>query len=357
MTITTPSAEQPELLAVDDAAGTDLELVGLFSSERGRWAAVDPSLERFLDEVAEFALIGGKRLRPALVHAGYEACGGRDDDPRVARVGAAVELLHAFALLHDDVMDGAARRRGRPSFHESRAADHRARRHRGEARRYGEGVAVLAGDLAHVYADSIMTSMPSSVRAVWTDLRIEVTMGQLLDLEAAATARHDRRRACVVAEHKTGRYTVERPLHLGAALAGRFDDVAGHLTAYGRPLGVAFQHRDDLLGAIGDPERTGKPVGDDLREGKPTLVMAIAHERATPTQRAVLQRVGDASLTADDVAEIQSVLRSCGAVDEVERTIARLRDQALEALARAPLTATGKQRLAGLANVLTDRER
>jgi geranylgeranyl diphosphate synthase type I len=292
-----------------------------------------------------------------LVHASYLACDGDPRDPRLARVGAAVELLHSFALLHDDVMDGADTRRGRPSFHRSMEGEHRRRGWRGEPRRFGEGVAVLAGDLAHVYADSLLLGLSASVQEVWRDLRIEVTMGQVLDLDGTAAGNRDPRRASVVAEHKTGRYTVERPLHLGAALAERLEAAALHLTAYGRPLGTAFQYRDDLLGAIGDPQVIGKPVGDDLRDGKPTLLLALAHDAASPAEREVLARVGRPTLSDDDVIAIQEVLRRCGAVDSVERTILSLRDRAIESIRTAPLTAEGIERLIDLADTLVLRER
>jgi geranylgeranyl diphosphate synthase, type I len=336
---------------------TDAELARCFARERAHWACVDPTLGRFVDRSAEFVMCGGKRLRSLLVHAAFISCDGYPDDPRVARVGAAVELLHAFALLHDDVMDGSDRRRGRASFHRSAADEHESRGGTGEARRYGEGMATLAGDLLHVYADGLMATMPLAVRRIWLDLRIEVMMGQHLDLEGTATSNRDPHRACLVAEHKTARYTVERPLHLGAALAGSFASVGPALSAYGEPLGVAFQHRDDLLGAFGDVEATGKPVGDDLREGKPTLLLALAWERASARQRTVLDRVGDADLSEHEVELIREVLVETGAVQTIERTIDELRDRSLAALEAASLRADGKQLLADLSRVLTERDR
>jgi geranylgeranyl diphosphate synthase type I len=348
--------------AVEDSLSTarratDTELARCFARQRAHWECVDPTLGRFVDRSAEFVMGGGKRLRSLLVHAAFTACDGYPGDPRVGRVGAAVELLHAFALLHDDVMDGSDRRRGRASFHRAAADEHESRGGTGEARRYGEGMAVLAGDLLHVYADGLMATMPLTVRQIWLELRIEVMMGQHLDLEGTATSNRDPRRAVLVAEHKTARYTVERPLHLGAALTGRLPTVGPALSAYGGPLGVAFQHRDDLLGAFGDADATGKPVGDDLREGKPTLLLALAWERASAGQRAVLERVGHVDLSEREVERIRDVLIECGAAATIEHTIDALRDRSLDALEAAPLSDEGKRLLADLSRALTERDR
>jgi geranylgeranyl diphosphate synthase type I len=355
MVMTTPSPSLLPGAAQLSVAATERELRRCFNYERARWNDLDPALGAFLDRVGTFVLTGGKRLRPVMVHAGVVACGGDGYDTDVARVGAAVELLHGFALLHDDVMDGSDQRRGRPSFHRAVAADHQGHGGRGEARRYGEGMAVLAGDLVHVYADRLMASMDATVRQVWVELRVEVTMGQHLDLDGAARGDRDVGRADLVAELKTARYTVERPLHLGAALAGRLDDAGPHLSAYGRPIGLAFQQRDDLLGALGDSERTGKPVGDDLREGKPTRLLAVAHRQATPAQARVLARVGDPALTSAEVATIQEVLHASGAVSSIEATIRDLRQAALHALDGAPLEPAGTRLLVELADRLTER--
>ncbi|MDQ3758044.1 MAG: polyprenyl synthetase family protein, partial [Actinomycetota bacterium] len=276
---------------------------------------------------------GGKRLRPAFCHWAFVGAGGDPDDPVVVDAGAALELLHTFALLHDDVMDGSGVRRGRPTVHAAFADMHDADKWRGEARRFGEGVAILVGDLAFVYADRLIADAPRAALDVFNELRLEVNIGQYLDLLGTARGGVGIEQARRISRYKSGKYTIERPLHLGAALAGRLEDLAGPLSAYGEPLGEAFQLRDDLLGAFGDTALTGKPVGEDLREGKPTALYTWAVERATGAAAVVLAaRFGTADLDAAEVAELQSVLEETGARHQVEEAIDRLVAEALAAL-------------------------
>ena len=255
-------------------------LAEVLDAEILRWDAFEPDLAAPLGALRSLVMSGAKRLRPAFCHWGNVAAGGDPDDPVLVDAGAALELLQAFALLHDDVMDGSAVRRGQQTAHLSFSERHELEAWRGEARRFGEGVAVLVGDLAHVYADRLLAETPLAARQVWSELRIELNIGQCLDVFGTARASTDLTAARRIARYKSGKYTVERPLHLGAALAGRLDAYLEPLSAYGDPLGEAFQLRDDLLGAFGDAARTGKPVGDDLREGKPTPLLAIATGRA-----------------------------------------------------------------------------
>ena len=228
-------------------------------------------------------LAGGKRLRPAFCHWGAVAAGGDGDAPLVVDAGAALELMHAFALFHDDVMDDAASRRGAPTTHVVFAGRHEAGSWAGEARRFGEGVAILVGDLAFVFADQLMTLAPPAAWTVWNELRIELNVGQLLDIVGSVRRDRTLAKAERICRYKSGKYTIERPLHLGAALADpeRGAELFAVLSAYGLPLGDAFQLRDDVMGAFGDPLRTGKPVGGDLVEGKPTPLLARAVAAAT----------------------------------------------------------------------------
>jgi geranylgeranyl diphosphate synthase type I len=329
----------------------------LFDQERTRWQLLDPALGSFVEDLGHFVLNGGKRLRPALVHWGFVAAGGQASDPRPAVVAAAVELVHAFALLHDDVMDGGELRRGNPSYHRVWREQHQRNRWSGESRRFGEGLAILAGDLAFVYADRLLSGVSDEVRDVWDDLRTEVTMGQHLDLLDAACRERGSRRAVAIAEYKTARYSVERPLQLGAVLAGGPPLVVDGLRAFGRRLGAAFQYRDDLLGALGDPRSTGKPVGDDLREGKATYLLALAFERASDAELEVLQRVGRDDLDDADVVRVQQVLRECGAVDALEAEIHRLRGEAVDSLTGVSIPPEAELALITLADLLTNRDR
>jgi geranylgeranyl diphosphate synthase, type I len=342
------------------AARVDSRLHDLLKAEEARWRAVDPALLEPLAALRHLLDAGGKRLRPAFCHWGFVAAGGDPDDPQVVDVGAAFEMLHAFALVHDDVMDGSPTRRGARTTHLAFADAHRAAGWRGEDRRFGEGAAVLVGDMAHVYADVLLGDAPPDVWAVWHELRLELDVGQYLDLLGTARADLDRDAARRIARYKSGKYTIERPLHVGAALAGRLGDLAGPLSAYGDPLGEAFQLRDDVLGAFGDPARTGKPVGQDLREGKPTPLLAAAAERAAvePTggQAAALARVGEPDLTDADVAALQQVLVDSGALAEIEARVDELTGRAIDAIEAAEVDPEARDELIELARYVAARD-
>ena len=339
------------------AERVERRLAEVLDAEIDRWAALDEHLLEPLHDLRTFVLDGGKRLRPAFCHWGFVGAGGDEADPCIVDAGAAFELLQAFALIHDDVMDGSATRRGRPAVHVEYAERHDAESWRGESRRFGEGVAVLIGDLAHVYADRFIADAPDQALEIWSELRVELNVGQYLDVIGTARADTDLTRARRIARYKSGKYTIERPLHVGAAIAGRYESLQQPLSAYGDPLGEAFQLRDDLLGAFGDEARTGKPVGDDLREGKPTPLLAIASERAQGDQLALLSLVGSAELSADDVVAIQTVLVDTGAVAEIETTIDRLTAAAIAAIEDAPLIAEARTVLVELAEYVAWRDR
>jgi geranylgeranyl diphosphate synthase type I len=246
-------------------------------------------------------------------------------------------LLHTFALVHDDVMDGSSTRRGLDAVHERFIRAHDDGDWRGEPRRFGEGIAILVGDFACTYADLLMRGAPAAALDVYDELRVELCVGQSLDLIGTALRSTDVDVARRIATYKSAKYTVERPLHLGAALAGRGSELAPALSAIGLPLGEAFQLRDDLLGVFGEERITGKPVGDDLREGKPTPLLAIASSRAGGADRALLARVGAGDLEPGEIRALQQLFAECGAVEEVELTIDLLVDRARDALAGAPL--------------------
>ena len=335
----------------------------LLSSEIERWTSADGELGEPFSALRDLILAGGKRLRPAFCHWAFVGAGGHPDDPRVIDAGAALELLHTFALIHDDIMDGSSTRRGTETVHVGFEERHALDGWRGEGRRFGEGVAILVGDLAFVYADHLLADAPPAAAGVFTELRIEVNVGQYLDLVGTARGRIGADEARRISRYKSGKYTVERPLHLGAALAGRLDDLAGALSGYGLPLGEAFQLRDDLLGVFGDETVTGKPVGEDLREGKPTVLYATAWEKATATGRAgraalrVLERYGAPDLDGDDISALQDVLVETGAVEEVERAIEELVARAVVALDAAPISAPARHALGDLAHYVAGRDR
>ena len=350
-----PVAPPPSLAGIGGRVTARVD--ALLVAEEQRWAAVDADLAEPIAALRALAA-GGKRLRPAFCYWGWVGAGGDPDDPRVVDAGAALELLHCFAIVHDDVMDGSSQRRGRPCVHVEFAERHAARGWYGEHRRFGDGAAVLAGDLAFVYADLLMRGAPAAALEVFDELRLEVNIGQYLDLVATAERRASVEQARVICVYKSGKYTVERPLHLGAAMAGRLDELGKAYSAFGVPLGEAFQLRDDLLGAFGDAARLGKAVGEDLREGKPTALYALARARATGGDADVLDRCyGRGDLTDAEESQVRRVFVDTGARAEVETTISELTAEALAALADAPIPAQAREELAALARFVGVRDR
>jgi geranylgeranyl diphosphate synthase type I len=232
-------------------------------------------------------------------------------------------------------------------------ASHEAQGWSGEARRYGEAVAILAGDVSLVLSDVLLADVNSDVRRLWNELRIEVNLGQFLDVVGTARGEVSLAIAERIVEYKTARYTIVRPLQMGAALTGR-NDLEDALANIGTPIGIAFQLRDDILGAFGQTELTGKPVGDDLREGKPTPLLARARSAATSDQTRLLDLVGT-NLDAAQIADIQSVFIDTGAVADVEAQIEELTAASIDAIARTPLSGDAAKHLTELAIYLASR--
>mgnify|MGYP006277431023 CR=1 FL=1 len=305
-------------------------------------------------------LAGGKRLRPACAYWGYLGAGGTDD--AIIAASASLELLQASALIHDDVMDNSDSRRGQPSIHRQFEALHRAQRLHGDAMQFGAAAAILIGDLALAWTDTMYYESGFDADAlargkrVLDAMRTELMAGQFLDVTEQARGGGSVERARRVMRYKTTAYTIERPLHLGAALAGADDATFAAYSAFGVPLGEAFQLRDDLLGVFGDADETGKPAGDDLREGKRTVLIAIAHERANAAERATLDAlIGNPSLTSDQINTVREILEGTGARADVESRIDANRQQAIAALRTDAITADAADMLHALAIAATDR--
>jgi geranylgeranyl diphosphate synthase, type I len=349
-------AAPPHLARI--AARVDARLDAYLTEERERWSSFDPDLAGPIDEIRRLVLSGGKRLRPAFCYWGFVAGGGDPLDARVVDAGAALELLHVFALFHDDVMDDASSRRGAPTTHTTYAAEHAREGWAGESRRFGEGVAILVGDLAFVYADQLLHHAPPPAWAVWNELRIELNVGQFLDIAGSVQRVRDVVKAERICRYKSGKYTIERPLHLGAVLAAphRRDELLPGLSGYGLPLGDAFQMRDDVMGAFGDEALTGKPVGGDLREGKPTPLLARAVAAASPAQAAILDRVGAADLTDTEVADIQQAIIDTGALAALEAHIESLTRAAIDALDAVAIAQEARTELVALAEYVSWRQ-
>lgn len=276
---------------------------------------------------------GGKRVRPQMVHWGWVAAGAPPQAfEQVVDLCAALELLHAFALVHDDVMDGSQLRRGAPSVHAMVAGHHRAAAARGCPQRYGEHIAILVGDLLHAEATQLAANLPPRVRAVWRTMMLELVAGQGRDITGAALGRRDLQQGLEVARLKSGSYTVQRPLQMGALLGGASPDLVDCLLRYGWHVGEAFGLRDDVLGTWGDPSSTGKSAEDDLEAGKPTVLLALAEQRLRADDRALLARAGSGQLDAEELQRLRRAMDGCGIRDEVERLIADEVSQALAAL-------------------------
>lgn len=309
----------------------------------------------------ELVLSGGKRFRPLMCHWGWVSAHGPGSDVDASvpvRIGAALELLHAFGLAQDDVMDGSVTRRGRPAVHVQATRRHEGAGGRDDARRYGESVAVLVGDLAHAEADAIMAELAQPVRHLWWRTSIELVRGQALDLSEAAAGGgpEAERRAWEVARAKSGGYTIQRPLELGAVAAGADHAVLHALGRYGRHLGEAFALRDDLLGIWGDPATTGKPAHDDLRAGKATVLLAWAEHQVTGHARTVIERVRAQQHDEADIEEAAEIMDSTGIRARAEEQVRRSHANALDALAEPALHPAGVAGLRAVADQVAWRQ-
>ncbi len=316
----------------------------------------------------DFVLGGGKRMRPVFAYWGWDALTTQAPDPDALLLFSALELLHAFALIHDDVIDASATRRGRPTAHVYFAAVHRERQWRGASDEFGVSAAILLGDIAHAWANDIVSraglrpGARDRVERVWSDIRTEVLGGQFLDIVAEASVPSSTSEsvasAMTVATYKTASYTVSRPLQLGAAAAGDRPDVMAAFHQFGTDLGVAFQLRDDVLGVFGDPAVTGKPSGDDLRSGKRTVLLAEATQLADesdPLAANKLRTLVGTDLTDAQVRELRRVIEGLGALAAAERRITELTQRALATLSAAPINATAKAGLSELTRLATER--
>lgn len=357
----------PAELEQDLPAAVTAALADYLHGRRVGCVDVGEAFAEATDDLTRFVLAGGKRLRPTFAWWGWRAAGGYHDPDAVLRAVSALELVQGCALVHDDLIDASATRRGESTVHSRWSRRHADAAWAGDPTRFGAAVAVLLGDIALAWADDMLHDAGvdpvalARARPVWRAMRTEVLGGQFLDVRGHASSDSRPETALRISRYKTAAYTVERPLHLGAALAGADGATVRALRRYGTDLGVAFQLRDDVLGVFGDPTVTGKPAGDDLREGKLTLLVALA--RAHPdraTAAAVERAVGEPDLDADALLAAREALVALGVVDDVERRIAELTASALEAV-RGPvapaLTPPAPDRLADLAVAATRRAR
>jgi len=359
-------------------------LDGFLAQQGAALAAISPDLD-IIEQSARELLAGGKRFRALFCYWGWRAVSAVADDSwssdtigeaeraaldPVVSVAAALEIFHAAALVHDDIMDNSDLRRGKPSLHRRFEALHAERVWTGSGRQYGDAAALLVGDLLLAWSDELFDAgaalarnqeAAAAARAQFSLMRTEVTVGQYLDMleETSWHTRPDTEllsRSHRVIVYKSAKYSVEAPLTIGASLAEASLPQLAALRAFGLPLGVAFQLRDDLLGVFGDPAVTGKPAGDDLREGKRTVLVTLARQKL-PASAARLfdELLGDDSLDEQQIGMLQTAVRDSGAVEQVERIIAHNVETATAALAHAPIARSARDELGALAQAVTRR--
>ncbi len=348
-------------------AEIDLALAKYVEKSCSSLTAIGPELASVATALSGFTLTSGKRFRPLLASLGFLATGEPLNTSAFTALSS-LELVHVCALIHDDVMDQSDTRRGEPTIHRLFESQHRAAGLQGSSANYGVASSILIGDLALVWAANMARSGGQSIGelerflAVFDEMQSELMAGQFLDIHEQALGTHSVERSLKVARFKSAKYSIERPLHCGIALAlphdaARAEELSTHLSAYGLPLGEAFQLRDDLLGVFGAEADTGKPVGDDLREGKRTVLLALAHERATEKQKEFFaSHIGRSTLNSDEIALLQSEIIATGAVERLESLITELTEQSLHSLAAAPIDSSARALLEDVAIRVTRRK-
>jgi geranylgeranyl diphosphate synthase type I len=344
-------------------ARLDAELLSWLARKRDAVGGYAPDAVELVDALKALVCAGGKRLRPALVYHAYRGCGGEDSAPAIS-VGLAVEFLHSYLLIHDDIMDHADVRRGLPAAHVRFGRLHRDRHWHGAAEDYGRAVAILVGDLGHAYAveafSGVLQDHPRSeeLRSVFFSMSEEVVAGQHLEMRVAVNRVADERELARVLRLKSGAYSVERPVELGAVLAGAGDAELSKLRRYGAAVGEAFQLQDDILGVFGDLETVGKPVGGDVSEGKYTFLVYHTLRLATPEQGAIVEGcLGKADPGPDEIGTVRDIIRDCGALERVRAMIESRLAIARDALAEVELSSEGRLFLDGLIEFLRERRR
>jgi geranylgeranyl diphosphate synthase, type I len=337
----------------------DNSLSQFVDRENAYLRSIGNELHPVADALKRFLVDSGKRFRPLFAAAGFVGSGGILDTPSINAISS-IELVHVCALIHDDVMDASDTRRGAPAIHKLFETIHRENSLKGSPQQFGVASAILLGDLALVWASKALhesgMSSDSLLRAfpLYDEMRVELMAGQYLDVYEQALASESIERSLRVARFKSGKYSIERPLHFGAALAAGSNMEA--YSGYGIPLGEAFQLRDDLLGVFGNPAQTGKPAGDDLREGKRTVLIAATMERSSaPEKTRINSLLGKPDLSPAEVEEVRSIITSTGAADFVETMITDLTAQALESLQSPTITSDAKKFLLQMADVATKR--
>lgn len=355
----------PELADIPGAVRE--ELAAFLDQRREQVAAIGAPVTKAVSFLESFVLDGGKRVRPTYAWAGYLAAGRGEEDPEaMLRAAASLEFIQACALIHDDIIDASNTRRGNPTVHRGVEKLHRESGYLGDPEFFGTSVAILVGDLALVYAEDMFQDSGLSAaalhraRSAWRGMRTEVIGGQLLDISLEAAGSESVELANSVNRYKTAAYTIERPLHLGASIAGASEELIAAFRGYGQDIGIAYQLRDDQLGVFGDPAVTGKPAGDDLREGKRTELLALALRRADesdPQAAATLRKLIGHTSDPQELSRLAQIIADSDAPEEIERRIASLTQSGLQHLRAARVDPAVTETLEQLAIKATARHK
>jgi geranylgeranyl diphosphate synthase type I len=343
----------------------EAQLQDFLSTQSEYFTSIASELNPAATSLTAFVINGGKRFRPLFAAVGAMGAGSQLSDAEI-RAFASLELLQACALVHDDLMDASDTRRGEPAIHKLFESIHSAEKYQGKATQFGLSASVLIGDLALIWSDQMLNS--SGIKSesllaalsVHDEMRVELIAGQYLDVFEQARGTQSVAQALNIARYKSAKYTIERPLHLGAAIAIPDAAKRAHIISiyseFGLPLGEAFQLRDDLLGVFGDPKVTGKPAGDDLREGKRTVLMAMTHDRISgPAEAEFLKEFGNHDISESAIARLQEIISETGAAMHVEDLIEELTSTALEALNRDEIVPQARELLTEMAIIATKR--
>ena len=332
-----------------------------FEEKISEASRIHPEAVVLAEEVRRFVRTGGKRVRPAFTYAAYTASGGRSLDA-ILYASAALELLHAFALIHDDIIDESDLRRGKPSAHKVFEDFHRKRGFSGVAEKFGTDTAILAGDLAFTYADELLNTAPFPAERIrrakeyYDQMKRQVIYGEYLDVIAPLKKQITEKDVLTILEYKTAKYTVERPMHIGAALAGAERDTFETYSSYAIPLGQAFQIQDDIISSFGSEEKIGKPVDSDIKEGKRTLLVVKAYEFSKRTERKLLDSViGNKKARKKDIEAARRIMRDSGSLKYSQELALRLINRAKEAIYKENLVNEGKDYLLQAADYLLIR--
>jgi geranylgeranyl diphosphate synthase type I len=354
------------------------------SKQRSDFEAISSDLVPVVD-YTQSLLQGGKRFRALFCYWAWRASLSEssyhqseqeinESEQAIAGIAASLEMFHAAALVHDDLLDQSDTRRGAPAIHKRFESLHKEKQWAGAPERFGVAGSVLVGDLmlgwsSEIFGNALLHSpnreIESACRDEFSLMRVEVMAGQYLDVleENAATTRSVKEgvgRAEKVILYKTAKYSIEAPLRIGAAFAGADQSTLNEFTKFGIPLGIAFQLRDDILGVFGDPSVTGKPAGDDLREGKRTVLVALTREALTEQSPSMAdsfeELLTSRELDSQQIAFMQKLIQESGALAKTERMITELADRSLDSLESSSLEETAKSALKSLALKVINRD-